>query len=180
MDAREHRSGRCGVAVGERTLQSRVERPPAAVVGAFIEVAVDDGDRQFRLEAGTVEDGVQRAVLELRDRAFEHLAQLVSRAFDLVEQGHGEGVPASLASHGALAGAGAGLRMGAALELAVPQRARQLALDAARFDGDAAQLLVEQFARVEVARAAGLALGGASAKACCSGCSICARQPGPK
>ena len=53
---------------------------------------------------------------------------------------------------------GARLRVRAALELAVPQGARQLTLDPACFYRNAAQFLVEELAGVQVSRARLLAL----------------------
>src|SRR5450830_243433 len=71
----------------QRTAQFRRQRPPAAIVGAFIQVAVEQVDQQAGGEFGVAHTRYQHGLIEVVDRLCEQFVAAVSGLADLVEDG---------------------------------------------------------------------------------------------
>ncbi len=103
-------------------------RPPAAVVGALVEVAIEHVHRQASQEAGLAEQAGRHGGQQLRRRALEHVLGLAAGDGDLLQQRTGECVG-----------------LGGLVDAAVPHHAVEAALDLAGTHGH-----VEQARREDV------------------------------
>ena len=105
----------------------RIERPPAAIVGSFIKVAIHDVDSQFRLYATVEQQGREHGTVEIVRRFGEHVAGTDAGAADLAQQHLGE------------SGALRSTRLPREPDVTVPYRAIQFALDCRGAQWDVAQ-----------------------------------------
>ncbi len=77
-------------AAGQRSDQHAVQRPPAAIVGPFVEIAREQLDGEGGHELAVLEHRRYGRFVQLADRALEHVLRLAAHVADLPQQRLGE------------------------------------------------------------------------------------------
>ncbi len=145
VDRLQNGADRLPVRLGERRCrqklgESRRQGPPPAIVGALVEIAVHDVDGEGRMKLIVMQERRHDRLVQIGDRALKDVLGLGAGIADFGEQRFRES--RRIGPRAALCGL-------LLLEIAVPHRAVQFALNMLGLGGNGAHVVVEQFGRMD-------------------------------